>query len=170
MKRLYLLRHAKSSWDDLSLTDIDRPLSARGRKAAPLMGHYMREAQWVPARALCSPARRAQETWNQAVSSLDHDVPETLLPGLYHAGPEEIMRILNGLESDCQSVILVGHNPGLAMLATALAGDVDAEARIGKFPTAALAVLDLDIDAWPEAKQGCGRLVAFVRPRDFGAS
>lgn len=148
MKCLLLLRHAKSSWDDLTLEDWQRPLAPRGRQAAPRMGREIALRGWRPQRVLVSPARRAQETWNLVAPELP-DRPEGVeTPQLYGASQDAVLRRLRHLPEDLSCVLLVGHNPQLESLAHSLAGrgsDAQALAQIqAKFPTAALAVLAFD--------------------------
>ena len=165
MKTLYLLRHAKSSWDDPALDDFDRPLSKRGRTAAPLVGRYMAEHGWQPDRAMVSPAVRARDTWGLVSAELPAPVKTRFEPAIYMAEPEALLSLLRETEA-LGSVILVGHNPGLETLAARLAGpgsDPQARARMTeKFPTAALARLDV-----AELKPGGAALTDFIRPRDL---
>jgi len=167
VKTVYLLRHAKSSWDDASLPDHDRPLSPRGRKAAPLMGAYMARHGLVPDRVLCSAARRAAETWDAVSAALGHDVPAAILGDIYHATPADLLALLRGLPGEVGSVLLVGHNPTLEDLALALAGSGEEKALDeldAKYPTGAMAILDFSVEAWSELREGGGWLRDFVRP------
>ena len=91
MKRLYLLRHAKSGWDGPEQDDFDRPLSRRGRRSAPLMGRYMRNLGYAPSIALCSPARRTQETWDLVRDALESGTTEEMRPELYHPAPRTLL-------------------------------------------------------------------------------
>ena len=168
MKRLYLLRHAKSSWDDPALDDVDRPLAARGRRAAPRMGAYMRERGYRPAIALCSPARRAEETWTLVRGALGCAPAEETRPGIYGAAARDLLRMVQLIDGRHPSAVLIGHNPGVEMLAAALADD--RAAVPGRFPTAALAAFEFEADGWTGARAGRGRLVEFVRPRDLAPS
>ena len=165
MKTLYLLRHAKSSWDDPSLDDFDRPLSGRGRKAAPLVGRFMAEHGWQPDLALVSPAVRARETWQLLSAELPAPIETRFEPAIYMAEPEALLSLLRQTDTP-GSVILVGHNPGLEQLAARLAGpgsDPQASARMTeKFPTAALARFDVDA-----LEPGGATLADFVRSRDL---
>lgn len=171
MKRIYLLRHAKSSWDDLSLRDHDRPLNTRGRKAAPRIGKLLRKRGWLPDLVLCSSAARAAETWELAAAELKAAPPEKHLKTLYLATPSQLLRALQRSPADCESVLLVGHNPGLETLAIQLAGagsDRKALARLHeKYPTGGLAVFELDAERWSAAAPGACTLTAFVVPRDL---
>ena len=165
MKTLYLLRHAKSSWDDPALDDFDRPLSGRGQKAAPLVGRYMAERGWQPDLALVSPAVRARDTWSLASAELPAPVETRFEPAIYMALPGDLLTLLR--ETDAPgSVILIGHNPGLEDLAARLAGpgsDPRARARMAeKFPTTALARFDV-----AALEPGAAILTDFIRPKDL---
>ena len=149
MKRLCLLRHAKSDRSDPAAADFDRGLSPRGREAAPAIGRYLRRQKLVPDFVLCSSARRARETWELAEHALQADiqVPETV-----------------------GTALLVGHNPGFHVLALQLVGSGDAAARArlhAKYPTAALAVIDFEAPRWRDLAEGEGMLERFVAPRDL---
>jgi phosphohistidine phosphatase len=170
MKRLYLLRHAKSAWADPDRVDADRPLSPRGRRAAPALGRYMRREGLTPGLALSSTARRAEETWELLAPALKVDVPLETSPKLYLASAARLLKTIRGLAEDCQSVIVVGHNPGLQALALELLGTGEASARArlaSKYPTGGLAVFDFSIERWSEIAAGTGRLERFVVPRDL---
>jgi phosphohistidine phosphatase len=147
--RLYLLRHAKSSWDEPGLADHDRPLARRGERAADAMGRYLREHGIEPEVILCSTATRTRQTLERL------GLPDARIePELYGADAAT----LRALIPDASSVMLIGHNPGMQDLALSLARS---GAKLGelaeKFPTGALATIELDT----------GELVDFVRPRDL---
>ena len=170
MKTVMLLRHAKSSWDHPGLSDLLRPLAPRGMKAAPRMGEYMAEEGLVPDRVLCSPARRAVDTWALVAERLDGS-PEVEIRGdLYHAVPGDLVLLLRNLPDPVSSVLLVVHNRTLEELALSLAGhgEEDSLSELSrKYPTGALAVLDFSADRWTEIEEGAGHLRAFVRPRSL---
>jgi phosphohistidine phosphatase len=169
MLRLMLLRHAKSSWKEPQIADRERPLAERGRGAAPLIGRYASEHGLVPARILYSPARRARETYELFAAALDQPVPAEAVEELYDFGDgRALLEVARRRGGDTASLMLVGHNPSLENLARMLAvgGDADALAELrGKFPTAALAVIDCNAARWAELGPGCGKLVAFITPR-----
>jgi phosphohistidine phosphatase len=170
VKTLLLLRHAKSSWDHPDLQDHDRPLSKRGRRAAPLMGQYLAEHDLVPDRVLCSSAVRTRQTWEQVAACLDEHPPVESHPDLYAASAETLLEIVHSVDDSIEKLMLIGHNPGLEMLAAHLAGSGDALAmgrmRL-KFPTAALAELTFQDTRWQDVMPGSGQLVRFVRPKDL---
>lgn len=170
MKTIFLLRHAKSSWDDRSLPDHDRPLNERGRAAAPRVGAHMREADHLPDLVLCSTAKRTRQTLDAVLSELDIEPAIEFHETLYLAAPSEIVELIRSVPDTVEGVLLVGHNPGTGLLADALSGD-GAPERIqlmrSKFPTAGLAIIELRVDRWKDVLSGCGSLKEFVRPRDL---
>ena len=170
MRRLLLLRHAKSSWDRPGLPDLERPLAPRGRKSAPLMALRMVKRRWVPDLVLCSPAERVRETWQLMAPLLGKQIPAKTLRAIYPGAPSRLMMTLHRAPDDARTLLLIGHNPGLGSFAVSLcgAGDKKALERMSaKFPTAALAVIDFDAERWSEIAAGAGRLETFVRPKDL---
>lgn len=168
MKTLFLLRHAKSSWDDPLLADIQRPLAPRGRKAAPRIGRVMARNGWVPDRVLCSSALRAVQTWDLVSVQLDTPIRLEVREDLYHATPSDLLTTLRTLPDSVGSVLLVGHNPTFHDLALGLTGGgredaVDHLKR--KYPTGSLAVFELPVARWGDMDPGVGYLKDFVRPR-----
>jgi phosphohistidine phosphatase len=170
MKRLYLLRHAKSDWADPDRVDADRPLSPRGRRAAPTLGRYMRREGLIPALVLASTARRTEETWDLLSETLKSEVPLEASHKLYLASPARLLKTIRGVDDAIPSVVIVGHNPGLQALALELAGSGEASARtrlVTKYPTGGLAVVDFAVDHWADVVAGGGVLERFVVPRDL---
>lgn len=171
MKRILLLRHAKSSHDEPAADDFDRPLNPRGQAAAPLVGACMAERGWLPERVLVSAARRARETVEGLWPDWPQQPPTLVESGLYGASARDLVERLRNLPDDEASVLLVGHNPAIQQAALDLAGSGDPDTYAGmraKFPTAALAVLDADVARWADLGPGCAELAAFVRPKDLG--
>ena len=171
MKKLYLLRHAKSSWDDPSLDDHDRPLAPRGQKAVKAMNKHMKKAGVKPDLVLCSTARRARETYQGVYDAL-HDIPVTFDEGVYTFSPKPLTHRLRKMTDAADAVMLIGHNPALESLALSLCHPDGStppayRAMTEKYPTAALAVIDLEIGSWKDVASGCGVLRAFTRPRDL---
>lgn len=170
MKTLLLLRHAKSSWDPPDLADHERILDERGRHAAELMAFHLSRHPQRPSLVLCSSARRAVETLAPLRRRLGARTRVRIERGLYLASAEVLEARLARLRASEACVLLIGHDPGLHELAVALAerGERAALARLReKFPTAALAVLSLEIERWRAITPGCGRLVAFETPREL---
>jgi phosphohistidine phosphatase len=180
MKTLLLLRHAKSSWEDRSLSDHDRPLNERGERDAPRMGRLLREQGLWPDLILSSTARRARRTAELLVADPDEDTPGEDTPGentpdedtpggdteirylseLYLAEPEDYLAAVRRAGGEAESVLVVGHNPGLEMLLQGLTGEWH------RLPTAALARIDLPIEAWTDLEPGGGELAGLWRPKD----
>ena len=168
MKVLYLLRHAKSSWDDPDLPDRDRPLAPRGRRAARKLADHLRRAGIAPALVLCSSARRATETLDAIVPALEPAPDVRVEEELYGASAAELVRRLQAIPADVASALLIGHNPSIQSAALALARGEDqlvAQLR-DKMPTGALATLELDGE-WSAAAAGTARLVSLVVPREL---
>jgi phosphohistidine phosphatase len=160
VKKLYLLRHLKSSWDDPALPDRERPLAPRGRKAGKKLARHLRGAAVAPELVLCSPAERTRETLAAVRGELGE--PEVrFVDGLYAASHGELLGVLRAVGPGVGSVLVIAHNPGLQDLAVALAGFVQ-----DKFPTGALATLSFDA-TWAELEPGSCRLVDYVVPREL---
>lgn len=170
MKTLFLLRHAKSSWDHSSAGDHERPLAPRGIRAAPLMGAHMREAGYRPDLILCSTATRTRETCAAVAAELDVHPPIDFDESLYLGAPHHLLETVREAPESADAILMIGHNPGTELLAEALCAHgspAELDLMNAKFPTAALAVIDLDIDRWEEACTDCGRLRSFTRPKDL---
>lgn len=170
MKRILFLRHAQADSADAAGRDFDRPLSLRGEGAAPLVGSYMATSGWLPERVVASAARRARDTLEGLWRDWPTRPPTLVEADLYGAGPGELLQRLRRLPETEDSVLLVGHNPAIQQAALDLAGGGDPEAYAAmraKFATAALAVLDADVDRWADLGPGRAELAAFVRPKDL---
>lgn len=161
-RRLILLRHAKSSWDDPTLADHDRPLAPRGRGAAKLIRSYLREQPITISLVLCSSARRTRETVELVRPAGELRVEDEL----YAASADRLLRRLQALPDDVETVLLVGHNPAIEELAAGLACDAsDLAGR--KFPTGGLATLSF-VGTWRSLARGRAELVSFVTPKELG--
>jgi phosphohistidine phosphatase len=167
MKRLYLLRHAKSSWKDDSLPDHDRPLAGRGRRAAKAIARHLRQQGIEPELVLCSSARRARETLDRVEPALGKSTVR-IEDGLYAASASMLLDRLRSVADTVESVMLIGHNPGLQDLALGLARpSPHADDLATKYPTAALATLELSASTWRELGSDTAELAELVRPRDL---
>lgn len=167
MKRLLLLRHAKSAWPE-GVADHDRPLGDRGRRDAPRMGAHMADAGLLPDLAMVSSARRTQETWALLAPAFGAGCDARTVASIYEAEPAAILSAIRDAPPESATLLVIGHNPGFEDLAALLApsGDPDSVSRIRmKYPTAALAVIDCDVAAWVDVAPGRGLLKAFVTPR-----
>jgi phosphohistidine phosphatase len=161
MKRLTLVRHAKSSWKDAALADIDRPLSGRGRRDAPRVGIFLAGQGLRPDIILASPARRARKTAELLAAAIPGTKERVLSdPALYEASAAILLERVRALDEAWQHVMLVGHNPGLTDFANLLTA-----IGVVNLPTCSLLVADLDIGSWREATAGCGQPVLFVVPK-----
>jgi phosphohistidine phosphatase len=164
MRRVFLLRHAKSSWKHPELADHDRPLAGRGRRAAKAIAKHMRAREIDPELVLCSTARRARETLERIEPALGRR-SVLVERELYGASGTELFERLRLVPDEVGSVLLIGHNPGMQELALTLAGPSPELA--GKFPTAALATLTFEGSAWRELGAGTAVLAELTRPRDL---
>jgi phosphohistidine phosphatase len=170
MKILTLLRHAKSSWDDPALTDFDRPLNARGRKAARTMGREMRRLGLSFDLILASPAARVTGTLNELAQGYGGAVATRQDARIYLASPETLLAIVRAVDDAVVRLLLVGHNPGLEQLALGLARRGTLHDLVAaKYPTAALAELRFETARWRGLDEGAGMLARFIRPRDLSA-
>jgi phosphohistidine phosphatase len=165
MRRLILMRHAKSSWADPSQRDLDRALNKRGRKAAGLIGGWLNGHGYRPDAALVSSARRAQETWAGVVAAAGA-APTAYRPELYHASAEAMLGVLRE-PHEAKCLLMLGHQPGIGGLAEWLLAAPPGDAGFAKFPTGATAVIDFEVDAWPAVRPATGRLVDFVVPKSL---
>ena len=168
MKTLTLLRHAKSAWDDPVARDFDRPLNRRGRRAARTVGHEMRAQGLVFDLALASPALRVIETIEEVAQGFGRLAPE-YDERLYLAPAETLLEIVRGTDDGVDRLLLIGHNPGLEMLALLLAGPAGplrGEVQ-AKYPTGTVAEIALPVAHWRAVDEGTGTLTRFIRPRDL---
>ena len=161
MKKLTLIRHAKSSWKDPELADFDRPLNKRGKRDLPHMADRVHHFELKPDLVLSSGAKRAITTAKAVVARLELDTEQLqVIPELYEACSETLQLILQNLPEEITHVMLVGHNPGLEMLAYHLTQSFTA-----KLPTAAVLSMHLSITQWEELAEGCATEVLFDYPK-----
>ena len=168
-RTLYLLRHAKSSWDDPQLEDHERPLAPRGRRAVAALADHVRSVGIEPEVILCSSARRTRET----LEGVDPPGERMIEPDLYEASVEGVLGRLQQLPDGVRSAMVIGHNPTLQVLALRLASPGGGASHSGdwaelqrKFSTGALATLSFG-GAWSDLAPGCAQLTAYVRPRQL---
>jgi len=160
MKTLYVLRHAKSSWDNAELADFDRPLNDRGESTAPFMGEFMAANGFEPQVIVSSPAVRARRTAQLAKEGANMPAEIIYDDRIYEASPRTLQTVAASIDDRFDSAMLVGHNPGMEGFVRLLTG------RSEEMPTAALAVIDLDIERWAEIDTGLGALRRLIRPKD----
>lgn len=163
MKTVYFVRHAKSSWKDATLADIDRPLNKRGRRDAPFMGKQLRDKGVKPDLLVSSPALRAFTTARHfaAVFGLEDDAIR-IVPLIYHAFPDDLVDLVRSLPAEAQTVFIFGHNPTYTSLANQFAVDF-----IDNVPTCGVFRIDAGIDNWENFGPDNGRLTAFYFPKQF---
>lgn len=159
--RLILMRHAKSDWSSFATRDHDRPLNARGARSARAMGDWMRGHGYLPDRTLCSTATRTRET----LAGLQIDAPVSYEKALYHASPDTMLHVLRGATGN--TVLMIGHNPGIAELAEMLVRTPPHHPRFFDYPTCATLVADFDASDWTQVSPGGGNPVDFVVPREL---
>lgn len=171
MKTLTVLRHAKSSWDDAVARDFDRPLNAKGQRAAATVGRHMRSEGLRFDHVVASPAVRIAETVEQVESGYGSALAPAWDRRIYLASASTLLDVIHELPEGADSALLIGHNPGLEdlvlMLVPDRAGDLLRDSVEEKFPTAALAVITFDTSDWNAIRSQAGTLTRFVRPRDL---
>lgn len=164
MKRLILIRHAKSSWDYPMLADFDRPLNPRGRRDAPVMAQRLQNLLRPPFRMIASPALRALTTAQIFAETLA--IPEVQIriePRIYEATPGTLLHLINTLDAADEQVLMFGHNPGFTDIAQLL---VAAPLPFIEMPTCGVAVLGFDVPHWADIVPGCGQLLDFRYPKE----
>ncbi|MEI6056496.1 MAG: histidine phosphatase family protein [Lentisphaerota bacterium] len=163
MLKLFLLRHAKSSWDDVALNDFDRPLNKRGVKDAPLMGKYFSKDYNKPQLIISSPARRARETAELFAESIDYKIDKILFDKhIYEATLEDLVSIVLKIEDSYEKVMIVGHNPAFTELANYLAE----KATIDNIPTCGIFALEFKVKSWRKIDRKSGALLSFDYPKN----
>ena len=168
MRRLMLLRHAKSDRSDPGARDHDRVLNARGREAAPRIGAYMASHGLNPDLVICSTATRARQTWDLVAAAFAKPPATVFEERIYRNDPRILLDLVRQTKSGVHGLLMVGHNPSFQMFADLMAasGHGDARQRLReKFPTTALAVIDFAVDAWDKVHPHSGRLDRLITPR-----
>ena len=166
-RTLFLIRHAKSAWDEPALADFDRPLSKRGAREADELRTLFAASGYAPDLILCSTAQRTRETLAAMLGALARDTRIILSRALYAAPAERLLGEVHRVEPEVETLAIVGHNPGLEDFAKLLAGDGEAavlRALAGRFPPAGVAVIEFPHSDWAGVEPGSGRLVAFHTP------
>lgn len=167
-RELLILRHAKSAWDTDAASDFDRPLSKRGRKAAPRVGRYLMQQGLIPDFVISSPATRAEQTVIAVCRQLDIG-PDDIIwdERVYGASTSSLLEVLRETPANASRVMIAGHNPGLEMLLLALCDDRLRIADDGKLmPTAAVAQLEIS-SSWGDLNSGAGQLLSLTRARSL---
>lgn len=162
MKRLLLCRHAKSSWKDITLSDIDRPLNKRGRRDAPVMGGRLADRGLQFDLIVSSPAKRALATARRMAKQVGYAKKNiAVIDEMYGAEPEELLEIVRGLDNTCQTVCLVGHNPEITIFATYL-GELD----IHNVPTCGMVAFEFKVGTWDMVGRKNAKVLFFDYPKN----
>ena len=161
MKRLIVMRHAKSSWGDWELADHDRPLNPRGKRDAPRMGKLLRNRDWTPDLIMSSTAKRARKTAVAVAEGAGYAAEVVLTREFYHAAPQVYLDAAVALDDTVQTVMFVGHNPGMGMLVEALSGTFET------MPTATVAVFVLDVEQWADWDGETAQVEGIFRPKEL---
>lgn len=164
MKRIHLLRHAKSSWADASLADIDRPLNKRGVRTCRFMAQHLYDAGCCFDNVFCSPAVRAQSTIELTSSCLaGKDIRWETDDELYGADSEDLFRWCTSLDESISELMIIGHNPGLTDFCNELSGS-----SVRNIPTCGYVQLGARMNfRWPETSEGSFELTTFLRPKEL---
>jgi phosphohistidine phosphatase len=170
MKRLCLMRHAKSDWNHPELEDSQRTLNGRGVKSAEFLAGFIVDKGWTPDHALCSTAVRARSTIKPLAEKLTGHCAVDYRDDLYMAMPATLLAAVHELDDANETVLIVAHNPGLEMLAVELsdAESDETSARMADhFPTGALAVFQFEVDKWRDVARGTGHVAFYGKPREL---
>ncbi|CAN5479893.1 histidine phosphatase family protein [soil metagenome] len=160
-RKLLLLRHGKSDWATAGQRDWDRPLTARGERAAKVIGGFLKRIECVPDRIVASGAVRAKETARGVARSAgfkEYSIVTT--DRLYEASPRDLLDVIQQTDESVRTLLLVGHEPGWSATASALVGGGSL-----RFPTCALACIELPLPSWENTRMSSGQLLWFVIPR-----
>jgi len=163
MKKLYLVRHAKSSWDNPDLDDFDRPLNKRGKRDAPFMGELLKKLNVNPDLIISSPAKRAYTTAKEIARILGY--PKRMITkneDVYLASAGELLSLINSIPEEVSSVMIFGHNPGFTQICNLLSN-----ANILNIPTSGFVEIHFETENWKDITPGSGKLVAFEYPKKY---
>ena len=161
MKKLFIVRHAKSSWDYPELSDFDRPLNKRGKKNAPEMGQRLANKNVKPDALITSPAKRAAATARRIAEAISFPLKDIIKePQLYHGSTRNMINVLQGVDDKIESLMIFGHNPGLTDLTNYLSGS-----DIYNIPTCGIAEVDFNVAFWADLEGNAGTLVSFDYPK-----
>ena len=164
MKYLYIVRHAKSSWDQVALDDFERPLTDRGHRNAIMLGKLLKEQKIIPDLLLSSPATRAAMTARLISEQIKYSASDIIFdPKIYLASTPLLFDILRKLKNEHKQVMIVGHNPGMTALVNELAVE-----QVSNLPTCSIYGLRLKIKAWSELSKKCGQKILYEYPKKVG--
>lgn len=162
MKKLFLIRHAKSSWEDFGLDDFDRPLNNRGEKDAPFMGKLLKKKKPRPDLIISSPALRTKQTAQIMAKEIGYDEKIVFDKTIYEAPLSNLKRAINNIDNSFNSIVFVGHNPGLHELAQDLC-DID----VDNIPTCAIVEIEFDVDSWDKVSKKNAKLISYEYPKKY---
>jgi phosphohistidine phosphatase len=163
MKTIYLIRHAKSSWDNPALSDFNRTLNERGKANAPLMGKKLVEEDAVIDCFISSPAKRTTETSLSIANEMNYPSKKIIFDErIYESSLIDLIKVANEIPNQFNNVALIGHNPSISQLFNYLAGE-----DLHHFPTCGIGKVELEIDQWSEIVKGIGRKIFFIYPKMF---
>lgn len=163
MKRLYLNRHAKSSWDNSDLSDFDRPLNKRGKRDAPFMGKILSETVKKPDLIYSSPANRAITTARIIADCFKYNVIDIVEDEkIYESAVSSILKIINNTDDKFETIMIFGHNPTFTMLSNYLS-----DKSIPNIPTSGFVQIDFNLNSWNEIEGGTGKLILFEYPKKY---
>ncbi|MCW7468806.1 SixA phosphatase family protein [Leptospira kanakyensis] len=168
MKHIYLLRHAKSEWDEPYDSDLERSLSKRGKEQAKALREYLKESRFEFDQCLVSPAERTLKTYASLRKEILRFPKPDLREAIYDADKEDLLFLLHGLSPSVRSVCLVGHNPGLEELGSALLFGESSHTKFQKFPTASFLGLSFSNESWKDLSWGSCQLAVFWIPGQIG--
>ncbi|MFK7906993.1 MAG: histidine phosphatase family protein [Chitinophagales bacterium] len=163
MKTLYLIRHAKSSWKDLSLEDIERPLNKRGKKDAPLIGQYLKKKGATPDLLISSPAKRAYTTAKLVAKELDYDVADIVKDKkiyVFDYSGKDVMEVVRNIKNKHDVVMIFGHNPTFSHLSNSFT-----DKQIEEMPTCGTVCFQFDTDKWKEIEDSEAELIFSIHPK-----
>ena len=163
--RLILTRHAKSSWDDITLRDHERPLNERGIDAAIKIGSWLSRHGYVPKLVLCSSAVRTRETWKQVSAYFPKPNQTIFMHELYRANWKQMFEYLT--YAHASPIMMIGHNPSTAELAHQLVRSTPLHHQFFRYPTAATLVCKFPTSSWAKVTPGSGEVLDFVIPREL---
>ena len=163
LKRIYILRHAKSSWSDPTLADLQRPLNKRGRRDAPLMASIMKRFEYIPDVIYLSPSMRTRLTIEPVVEELNISQENVFLESsLYHGYYDDYESVIWGVNDEIDSILMVGHNPGITYIANSCDGPI-----IDNVPTCGLLVINSQVEKWQKFHFSESKLIAFHYPKMY---
>lgn len=163
MKTIYLIRHAKSSWNDIGSKDFDRILNKRGEHDAPLIGRKLNNLLFKPDLIVCSPAKRTTITANLICQQIDYSFQSVQFePSIYEASLTDLKNLINSFSNNFSAIALIGHNPSITLLSNYLTDQF-----LSNMPTCGVVKIELEIDSWNEIIQGIGRQKYFIYPKMY---